>query len=47
MERAAVRARERGCALIQLTSDKQREGAHRFYVALGYAQSHEGFKLAI
>ncbi|WP_264032082.1 GNAT family N-acetyltransferase [Cellulosimicrobium sp. SH8] len=38
---------ERGCALAQLTSDKQRTDAHRFYRALGYEQSHEGFKLSL
>ena len=37
----------RGCALAQLTSDKQRTDAHRFYRALGYEQSHEGFKLSL
>ncbi len=47
MQRAAERARTRGCGLIQLTSDKRREDAHRFYVALGFADSHEGFKLAL
>ncbi|RVX46879.1 ribosomal protein S18 acetylase RimI-like enzyme [Nonomuraea polychroma] len=47
MERAAARARARGCELIQLTSNKRREDAHRFYVALGYANSHEGFKLTL
>lgn len=41
------RGRERGCALAQLTSDKQRPEAHRFYRALGYVQSHEGFKLPL
>jgi GNAT superfamily N-acetyltransferase len=35
---------ERGCALAQLTSDKQRTDAHRFYRSLGYEQTHEGFK---
>ncbi|MTG89333.1 GNAT family N-acetyltransferase [Cellulosimicrobium sp. BIT-GX5] len=39
--------RERGCALAQLTSDKQRADAHRFYRSLGYEQSHEGFKLPL
>lgn len=34
----------RGCTLAQLTSDKQRTDAHRFYRSLGYEQSHEGFK---
>lgn len=47
MEHAHVRGRERGCALAQLTSDKQRPDAHRFYVSLGYVPSHEGFKLAL
>ncbi|MFJ3611543.1 MULTISPECIES: GNAT family N-acetyltransferase [Streptomyces] len=47
MERAAARAKERGCTLVQLTSDKERADAHRFYASLGYARSHEGFKLPL
>jgi GNAT superfamily N-acetyltransferase len=47
MEHAHARGRERGCVLAQLTSDKQRPDAHRFYRGLGYAQSHEGFKLLL
>ncbi|GAA3055027.1 GNAT family N-acetyltransferase [Streptomyces roseofulvus] len=47
MELAADRARARGCALVQLTSDKKRAEAHRFYASLGYARSHEGFKLTL
>ncbi|MFD8014969.1 GNAT family N-acetyltransferase [Streptomyces sp. NPDC058955] len=47
MELAADRARARGCALVQLTSNKERAEAHRFYASLGYARSHEGFKLAL
>ncbi len=47
MERTIGRARTRGCALVQLTSDKRREDAHRFYDGLGFARSHDGFKLAI
>jgi GNAT superfamily N-acetyltransferase len=47
MEHAHARGRERGCALAQLTSDKARTDAHRFYRSLGYAQSHEGFKLPL
>ncbi|MFE5341265.1 GNAT family N-acetyltransferase [Isoptericola sp. NPDC056578] len=47
MEHAHERGRERGCVLAQLTSDKQRPDAHRFYRSLGYAQSHEGFKLPL
>ncbi|MFJ4108462.1 GNAT family N-acetyltransferase [Oerskovia enterophila] len=44
---AHERGRERGASLAQLTSDKAREDAHRFYRSLGYAQSHEGFKLPL
>jgi GNAT superfamily N-acetyltransferase len=44
MEHAHTRGRERGCKIAQLTSDKQRPDAHRFYSRLGYVASHEGFK---
>ena len=37
-------ARRQGATMAQLTSDKSRTAAHRFYVRLGYAASHEGFK---
>ncbi len=40
-------ARRRGCALVQLTSDKTRSDAHRFYARLGFVASHEGMKLAL
>lgn len=40
-------ARQRGCALVQLTSDKSRTSAHRFYERLGFVASHEGLKLAL
>ncbi len=40
-------ARRRGCALVQLTSDKTRLDAHRFYLRLGFVASHEGMKLAL
>jgi GNAT superfamily N-acetyltransferase len=40
-------ARRRGCSLVQLTSDKQRHEAHRFYSGLGFTASHEGFKLEL
>lgn len=36
-----------GATLAQLTSDKSRTDAHRFYAALGYEATHEGFKLAL
>ncbi|MFE1952251.1 GNAT family N-acetyltransferase [Streptomyces sp. NPDC059524] len=47
MARAIDRARARGCALVQLTSNKQRSDAHRFYAGLGFARSHDGFKLPL
>ena len=46
-EWAIDRARRRGCALVQLTTDKQRPDAHRFYERLGFVASHEGMKLAL
>lgn len=47
MEHAHERGRARGATLAQLTSDKHRPEAHRFYRSLGYGQTHEGFKLAL
>jgi GNAT superfamily N-acetyltransferase len=47
MEWAVQESRARGCALVQLTSDKSREDAHRFYTRLGFENTHEGFKLAL
>ncbi|WP_431936517.1 N-acetyltransferase family protein [Micromonospora sp. RP3T] len=47
MRWAIDRAREQGCALVQLTTDKQRVDAHRFYRDLGFVASHEGMKLAL
>ncbi|WP_372671847.1 GNAT family N-acetyltransferase [Amycolatopsis kentuckyensis] len=40
-------SRRRGCALVQLTSDVARTGAHRFYERLGFVPSHTGFKLKL
>ena len=37
-------ARAQGAASLELTSNKRRSDAHRFYERLGYARSHEGFK---
>lgn len=39
------RAREKGARLVQLTSDKTRTDAIRFYENLGFTATHEGFKL--
>ncbi|NEB93735.1 GNAT family N-acetyltransferase [Streptomyces bauhiniae] len=40
-------SRRLGCHLVQLTSDKTRTDAHRFYERLGFTASHEGFKLSL
>lgn len=44
---AINRAREKDCQLIQLTSDKRRTEAIKFYEKLGFKASHEGFKLKL
>jgi GNAT superfamily N-acetyltransferase len=47
IEWAIERARTRGCRLVQLTTDKRRADAHRFYESLGFVASHEGMKLRL
>ncbi|MFZ0384724.1 MAG: GNAT family N-acetyltransferase [Solirubrobacteraceae bacterium] len=47
LEWAVAEAARRGCALVQLTSDKRRADAHRLYGRLGFVDSHEGFKLRL
>ncbi|RAW00976.1 GNAT family N-acetyltransferase [Pseudochryseolinea flava] len=42
-----VRAREKGARVVQLTTDKQRPDAKRFYEKLGFVASHEGMKLKL
>ncbi len=39
--------RQGGCKFVQLTSDKSRTSAHRFYERLGWTRSHDGFKFAL
>ena len=46
-EWAIERARQRGCHMVQLTSDKARPDAIRFYERLGFVASHEGLKLRL
>jgi GNAT superfamily N-acetyltransferase len=42
---AIERARQRNCRMVQLTTDKARPEALRFYQQLGFQASHEGMKL--
>jgi GNAT superfamily N-acetyltransferase len=44
---AVEECRARGCTVVQLTTDKRRADAHRFYERLGFSASHEGMKLAL
>jgi hypothetical protein len=37
----------RGCGMVQLTADKTRRDAHRFYESLGFVARHEGMKLEL
>ncbi|NNE23144.1 MAG: GNAT family N-acetyltransferase [Rhizobiales bacterium] len=46
-EWAIEKSRARGCKLVQLTTDKTRPDAHRFYEKLGFIASHEGYKLKL
>jgi GNAT superfamily N-acetyltransferase len=47
MAYAMGRARERNCRVVQLTTDKRRTDAHRFYESLGFVASHEGMKKSL
>ncbi|HZO00230.1 MAG TPA: GNAT family N-acetyltransferase [Burkholderiales bacterium] len=46
-EWAIERSRSRRCHLVQLTTDKSRGDAKRFYESLGFSASHEGMKLKL
>ena len=39
--------RDRGCLMVQLTTDRRREDAHRFYERLGFEGTHFGYKLTL
>lgn len=41
---AERRAREAGCMVLQLTTNKAREDAQRFYARLGFSANHIGYK---
>lgn len=42
---AIARARAHGCTIVQLTTDRSRADAHRFYERLGFKATHVGMKL--
>jgi GNAT superfamily N-acetyltransferase len=44
---AINRAKEKGCYVVQLTTDKQRPRAVQFYESLGFVATHEGMKLTL
>ncbi|MBM7767637.1 GNAT family N-acetyltransferase [Glutamicibacter nicotianae] len=44
---AISEAENKKVQLVQLTSDAQRDDAHRFYEALGFTASHVGFKMRL
>ncbi len=46
-EWAILRAREENCHLVQLTTNKTRSDARRFYERLGFVASHVGMKLEL
>jgi ribosomal protein S18 acetylase RimI-like enzyme len=47
IEWAISECRKRGCGLVQLTSDKSRGEALKFYESLGFQATHEGMKLIL
>lgn len=46
-EYAIERAKEKDCVMLQLTTDKQRPDAIRFYESIGFVATHEGMKLRL
>ncbi|AVM22489.1 GNAT family N-acetyltransferase [Bacillus pumilus] len=47
IKKAIQHASDRGCHMIQLTTDKQRPDARRFYEKLGFEATHDGMKLQL
>ena len=47
MQYAINLAKERGCSIVQLTTDKKRTDVHRFYKRFGFLDTHKGMKLPI
>jgi ribosomal protein S18 acetylase RimI-like enzyme len=44
---AIDRSRALGCGVVQLTTDRSRVDAHRFYERLGFEATHIGMKLTL
>ncbi len=44
MDHAEDLARKANACMVQLTSNRERDGSHHFYRKLGYDQSHLGYK---
>jgi GNAT superfamily N-acetyltransferase len=44
---AIEKCRSEGCGIVQLTTDKSRTDAHRFYDRLGFEPSHIGYKMML
>ncbi len=40
-------AKDEKCSIVQLTSNKSRKDAHRFYERIGFRATHEGMKLSL
>lgn len=47
MKWAVEKAQARGAHLVQLTTHRSRQDAHRFYERLGFTKSHVGMKLSL
>jgi GNAT superfamily N-acetyltransferase len=46
-EHAIGLARDKGCRMVQLTTDRQRPDALAFYESLGFQHTHAGMKLPL
>ena len=47
MRHAMAEARAAGCALLQLTTNRERTEAQSFYARLGFTHSHAGMKISL
>lgn len=45
MQHCITLAKQNGCKIIQLTSNKSRTDTHRFYTNLGFKPTHVGYKM--